>query len=423
MEATKEETSKAKVDAAFLMISSISANRIRLFSDQNVALLTCNEIIGNNVTASWIIWRHYNGKLKGENVMKKKVSLLFIAFALLCSTTLFAFAALDNFAVERTYSNQFSDVTPNAWYYDSVKNAYEFNLVNGSSATTFSPNSHITVAEVQTIVARIHSTYHNQSISPALGPWYTPYIEYCINNIDHEVCSMAYMADGETTIANTPASRSYFAYLMYAALPQSEYTAINDIPSGTLPDVDDIAFFDANERIYALYRAGILTGSDSYGTFNPESNITRAEVATIVSRVIGPNQRKTFQLQAVSKPTTHLTGYEGEYFVSDGDSSRPWIGYELNVWSVNKDHISFDFQRPKSGHSIEYTAQDAVFTSATTAVGYGTCFYGDLPENTNPVKYEFVLSNHNIHLKVYVGESTEPGFEIDFACGGTMQTS
>lgn len=34
-------------------------------------------------------------------------------------------------------------------------------------------------------------------------------------------------------------------------------------------------------EIYALYRAGILTGNDSYGTFTPDTNITRGAVATI----------------------------------------------------------------------------------------------------------------------------------------------
>ncbi len=37
--------------------------------------------------------------------------------------------------------------------------------------------------------------------------------------------------------------------------------------------------------IYRLYRAGILIGSDPSGTFRPQSTISRAEAATIVTRV------------------------------------------------------------------------------------------------------------------------------------------
>ena len=173
---------------------------------------------------------------------------------------------------------------------------------------------------MQTLVARIHATYHGNTIPPQPGTWYTPYVEYCMEHIDREVCSMAYMQDGNVIMANTPASRTYFAYLMYAALPASEYTQINTIADNSLSDVDDIVFKDANERIYTLYRAGILTGSDSQGTFHPDSNITRAEVAAIIARMIDPSQRKTFVLQDNASEVS-LENYVGEwYFVNNPDS-------------------------------------------------------------------------------------------------------
>lgn len=224
-------------------------------------------------------------------MMKKKLALVLAALTLFCGMLPVAGAALSNFAQQRTYAGQFVDVAANAWYYDNVKTAYEFGLVNGSSDTTYSPEDNITVAEVQTLVARIHATYHGNTIPSQSGAWHTPYVEYCMEHIDREVCSMAYMQDGNVIMANTPASRTYFAYLMYAALPTSEYTQINTIADSSLSDVDDIVFKDANERIYTLYRAGILTGSDSQGTFHPDSNITRAEVAAIISRMIDPSQR------------------------------------------------------------------------------------------------------------------------------------
>ena len=223
--------------------------------------------------------------------MKKKLALVLAALTLFCGMLPVAGATLSNFAQQRTYAGQFEDVSTNAWYYDNVKTAYEFGLVNGSSDTTYSPEDNITVAEVQTLVARIHATYYGNTIPAKSGAWYTPYVEYCMEHIDREVCSMAYMSDGNVISANTPASRTYFAYLMYAALPASEYTVINIIADGSLPDVDDIVFKDANQRIYTLYRAGILTGSDSQGSFYPDSNITRAEVAAIISRMIDPPQR------------------------------------------------------------------------------------------------------------------------------------
>lgn len=113
-------------------------------------------------------------------MMKKKLALVLAALTLLCGTLPAAGAALSDFAQQRMYSDQFVDVAANAWYYDNVKTAYEFGLVNGSSDTTYSPEDNITVAEVQTLVARIHATHYGNTISSQSGAWYTPYVEYCM---------------------------------------------------------------------------------------------------------------------------------------------------------------------------------------------------------------------------------------------------
>ena len=350
--------------------------------------------------------------------MKKQIVSILTAATLLCTTTSVASAALSDFTTERTYSGQFTDVASNAWYYDNVKTAYELGLVNGSSATTYSPDDNITIAEVQTLVARIHSTYYGNTIEPADGAWYAPYVEYCMEHIDREVCSMAYMLDGNVVTADLPASRSYFAYLMYAALPASEYQQINTVPDGSLPDVDDIVFFDAPERIYALYRAGILTGNDAYGTFYPDSNITRAEVAAIIARMVDPAQRRTF---ALDQPPfgSNLSGFTGSYFISV-DPNRPWFGYKLTIFSVTPSGVSFDFQYEKSGHAIVFTAEDAQFIDDNTAVGYGITAYGDTPNDTQPVRYELTFATGNIHLNIYVSSNTTAGYSIDYPCTGVV---
>ena len=50
------------------------------------------------------------------------------------------------------------------------------------------------------------------------------------------------------------------------------------------------------ESIYRLYRAGIVTGSDEYGTFLPENSITRAEAAAIVTRMAESDNRLSITL-------------------------------------------------------------------------------------------------------------------------------
>ena len=52
------------------------------------------------------------------------------------------------------------------------------------------------------------------------------------------------------------------------------------------------------EYVYKLYKAGVLTGNDEKGTFAPLSNITRAESAAIVTRMVDENSRRKVTLMA-----------------------------------------------------------------------------------------------------------------------------
>jgi hypothetical protein len=90
------------------------------------------------------------------------------------------------------------------------------------------------------------------------------------------------------------ATRAQFAAILAAALPSDALPAINHVEAGEIPDVVGTESYGA--AVYLLYNAGILTGSDEYGTFNPNSNIMRSEVATIVTRMAKTDVRKMFTL-------------------------------------------------------------------------------------------------------------------------------
>ena len=90
-------------------------------------------------------------------------------------------------------------------------------------------------------------------------------------------------------------SRSEFVAIFYAALPTSEYSQINTVADNKIPDLKLTA---ANAtQIYTFYRAGILTGSDASGTFYPNNNIKRSEVAAILTRMFEADARKSITLQ------------------------------------------------------------------------------------------------------------------------------
>lgn len=181
------------------------------------------------------------------------------------------------------FQDQFKDVPANQWYTDSVSEAFELGLMAGTSETTFKPYGDITIAQAVTMAARIHSTYvQDGMVFQQTGKWYQVYLDYAY---EKGIIDQAYYNCDVTKRA----SRAQFAEILANSLPAEALQAINTVDDGAIPDVSMSASYA--EYVYKLYRAGILTGSDANGTFNPTTYITRAEAAAVVSRMAESNNR------------------------------------------------------------------------------------------------------------------------------------
>ncbi len=183
------------------------------------------------------------------------------------------------------FDGQFRDVPAEQWYTPYVETAFSLSLMKGKRDDVFDPYGNVTLAEAITMAARIHSIYTTgRETFVQTGVWYQVYLDYAYEN--GIIPYAFYNAD-----VKRQATRAQFAQIFAKALPEEGLAAINDIADNAIPDVDmDMPY------VYALYRAGILTGSDSLGTFHPKTYITRAEAAAIVSRMAESNYRKSFSL-------------------------------------------------------------------------------------------------------------------------------
>ncbi len=219
--------------------------------------------------------------------MRKIISAALSLLLLLCASVPVWAAenSMDNFQSVRTYAQQFSDVPSSNWAAPSVETCYEYGLMQGVSETEFSPKGNLTVAEALVMACRVRQIYEEGACTLQNGtPWYQPYVDYALSE------GIIALSDFDDYTASI--TRSEMAYIFYNALPQSCYPAINKI--GDIPDVDDSV--PNYYEIMALYEAGVLTGSNSYGTFYPERSITRAEAAAVISRVAVPSLRQEFSL-------------------------------------------------------------------------------------------------------------------------------
>jgi hypothetical protein len=195
-----------------------------------------------------------------------------------------------NFTKNKIYtSGQFTDIAANSWYKeDDIKRVYELGLMVGNGEK-FNPNGNITIAETVTLAAKIHSIYYGKEsdIGTASSPWYKSYADYCVSN--------GITADNISDFT-VDASRAFFAGVLTNALPRNALTAINSVTA--VPDVPKDQWYA--ENVLALYNAGVVAGTDKYGTFKPLSNISRIEVSIIIAKMVDTSLRSKFTLEKQS---------------------------------------------------------------------------------------------------------------------------
>jgi len=278
--------------------------------------------------------------------MKKRVlSALLAALLLAVTAPLPASAAggLGNFTRVNTYvSGQFTDVPPDAWYAPNVQLAYEYGLINGKSATAYEPGSNLTIAEAIKLAVCLNSIYQTGSAAfPGGDTWYRPYVDYALQN---GIISAAYPN------YDAPATRAECAVIFAAALPAEALAPINTVEDGAIPDVPP--GYSYAPAVYLLYRAGVLTGSDLYGTFFPGNNIQRTEIAAIVTRMANAGFRKALTLGApltagevsdkCSPAVFHIDTYDadGNAIASGGGFFLTSAGLAVTSCRVIKDAMS-----------------------------------------------------------------------------------
>ena len=190
------------------------------------------------------------------------------------------FDAISNYVpAEQSVPGLFYDVPENAWYYDAVKYVYDNNLMNGTSATRFSPDGQTNRAMIVTILYRIagepdagtpiffdipRSAYYSEAVAWAAA-----------KGIVTGASSTAFAPDD-------PVTREQLATFLcrYAA-----YQGINTKTSNDLTEfVDSYQISDyAVEAMGWAYDQGLITGKSSM-LLKPKDYATRAEVALVLTR-------------------------------------------------------------------------------------------------------------------------------------------
>ncbi len=183
--------------------------------------------------------------------------------------------------------NSFTDVPSNHWAYSSIQKAAANNWVSGVGNNKYNPNGKVTAAEWYTMVVRamFKDDVPKEPRKDAWfsGEWYSPYVQVSER---YGFSDSPYDRIDTKEELNRPITRRQMAVVVSQVLAvlnkNADYTEMEKAVS-KIPDVstDTASWYD----IMNAYNAGILTGVDDKGTFDPEGSMDRSQAAAVLCRI------------------------------------------------------------------------------------------------------------------------------------------
>lgn len=177
--------------------------------------------------------------------------------------------------------NQFVDIEKSAWYSEYIARACILGYMSGKTASTFAPNAGMKIDDVIKLANRLRCDYYADNIKTATT-------DGCLYNASADYAFDIGIIGLSNPDNNSFATKAEFIQILASALPDEALPVINPVADGEITGIKMTAAY--KPAIYKLYRAGIITESDLDG-FNPDSKITRAEVAVMAVRAADASYR------------------------------------------------------------------------------------------------------------------------------------
>ena len=168
------------------------------------------------------------------------------------------------------------------WYYQPVEYVWQHGIMKGVADNRFSPFGLTTRAQIVTILSRLSGDeivgYSSSKLFKDVDPslWYGDPIGWGVTN------KIVNGYEDNTFRPNSPVSRQELAAFISRYISYKKQSFTDSPLVSSFKDQSKIADW-AKEAVEAIRLAGII-GGDDHGNFNPNSNATRAEIATMIMR-------------------------------------------------------------------------------------------------------------------------------------------
>ena len=181
------------------------------------------------------------------------------------------------------FENPFTDVSESDWFFNDVKFVYQNGLMNGTSATTFSPEGTTSRGMIVTILWRMAG-------SPDMEDkiWGYPFADvdatayYGTAVYWARLNGIAGGYDDATFGPNDPITREQMAAILYRYAQYKGYDVSAKADLNKFTDADEISNY-ALEALQWANAEGLIKGKGD-GVLDPKGQATRAEAAAILTR-------------------------------------------------------------------------------------------------------------------------------------------
>ena len=178
------------------------------------------------------------------------------------------------------WENPFGDVKKKDWFYFSVKFAYDFGLMKGTTEMEFSPDSYVTRAMFVTIIYRMEKEPQaggSVFVDVEIGGYYDKAVAWANAN------GIVSGVSKDRFAPNDPITREQMATILYRYANFKGYD-IESNGNTAYTDSDSISDYAKNAVSWAA--ANLLMKGNDDGSFLPNANTTRAQAAAVFTRMI-----------------------------------------------------------------------------------------------------------------------------------------
>ena len=178
------------------------------------------------------------------------------------------------------WENPFGDVKKRDWFYFSVKFAYDFGLMKGTTEMEFSPDSYVTRAMFVMIIYRMEKEPQaggSVFVDVEIGGYYDRAVAWANAN------GIVSGVSKDRFAPNDPITREQMATILYRYADFKGYD-IESNGNTAYSDSSSISGYARNAVSWAA--ANLLMKGNDDGSFLPNANATRAQAAAVFARMI-----------------------------------------------------------------------------------------------------------------------------------------